>query len=122
MRVCTNSNYQAHSRPLFFRLRTLNVYDIHKIQTAILMFNVFNNISPKRISQMFILNKSVHSYNTRSSNKYHYQKFSTQQMLNSVKHNGPRIWNEFNNEVTNCTTISSFKVRLKTQILSTYAV
>ena len=66
LRICTNSHYQAHSRPLFFRLRTLNIYDIHKIQSAILMYNVSNNISPKRISHMFTLNKSVHSYNTRS--------------------------------------------------------
>ena len=86
------------------------------------MFNVFNNNSPKIISQMFSLNKSIHSYNTRSSIKYHYHKVSTQSMLNSVRHNGPRIWNELANELRNCTTISSFKVRLKTQLISVYSV
>ena len=121
LRICTNSHYQAHSLPLFHRLRTLNVYDIHKIQSAILMFNVYNNLSPKNISQMFVLNKSIHSYNTRSSTKYHYQKVITKAMFNSIRHNGPRIWNQLNNELRSCTTLSSFKSQLKTSLISMYS-
>ena len=120
LRICTNSHYQAHSRPLFFRLRTLNIYDIHKIQSAIMMYNVYNNYVPKRVCQMFILNKSVHSYNTRSCIKYHYPKVSTQLMLYSFRHNGPRIWNDLTDKLTLCTTISSFKVLLKRQLVSSY--
>ena len=120
LRICTNSHYQAHSRPLFFRLRTFNIYDLYKIKSAILMYNVYNNISPKRITQMFILNNLVHSHNTRSRNKYHYQKVFTQSMLNSVRHNGPRIWNDLTVDLRQCTTLSSFKTRLKKHLISLY--
>ena len=44
LRICTNFHYQAYSRPLFFRLRTLNIYDIHTIQSAIMMYNVYNKL------------------------------------------------------------------------------
>ena len=85
------------------------------------MYNVYNNISPKRLIQMFILNDSVRSHNTRSRNKYHYQKVFTQSMLNSVRHNGPRIWNDLTVDLRQCTTLSSFKTRLKRQLISLYA-
>ena len=77
LRICTNSNYKAHSLPLFFRLNTLNIYDIHKIRIATLMYCVFNDLSPKNIYKMFLCNNLVHPYNTRSSNKYHYHKVNT---------------------------------------------
>ena len=64
LRICTNSHYQSHSRPFFFRLRIFMIYI--KFQSAISMYNIYNNISSKRLSQMFILNNSVHSHNTRS--------------------------------------------------------
>ena len=109
LRICTlHSHYQAHSPLSFFRLRTFNIYDLYKIKSAILMYNVYNNILPKRLTQMFILNNSIHSHNTRSRNSYHYQKVFTQSMLNFVRHNGPRIWNDLTVDLKQCTTLSSF--------------
>ena len=85
------------------------------------MFNVNNRIVPEIICQMFNVNKSVHSHNTRSCIKYHYPKVSSQSLLNSFRHNGPRIWNNLGNSITLCTTLSSFKVLLKRQLVSSYS-
>ena len=97
--ICTNSLYQAHSRPLFVRLKTLNIYDINNFQIATLMFRVLSNITPINISQMFIVNKVVHFHNTRSNDKFHYPKVSTPSLLNSVRHHGPRVWNNLSEEL-----------------------
>ena len=69
LRICTCSSYLASSCPLFYKLNTLNVFDIRKLQIALLMFKCLNNIAPKIISSWFIRNNAIHNYNTRSSNK-----------------------------------------------------
>jgi len=85
------------------------------------MNSVFNDLSPKNISKMFLCNNLVHPYNTRSSNKYHYHKVNTQSLLYSVRHNGPRIWNDLSRELRYCTLQSAFKAQLKKILLSSYS-
>ena len=49
LRICTGSDYYAHSAPLFLSLKTLNVFDLFKYHTALIGFYFFQNILPKRI-------------------------------------------------------------------------
>ena len=121
LRICTNSPYRAHSRPIFSRLNTLNIYDIHKFQIAALMFRTIHNTVPINISNMFILNNSVHAHNTRSNDKFHYPKVQSQSLLNSVRHSGPRIWNDISKDLRTCSTITSFKAKLKTIFINSYS-
>ena len=77
LRICTSSSYVAPSRPLFFKLNVLNVYDIHKFKIALLMF-------------FDVLNMCKYlSVQTRSSSKFHYTAASNNLLLRSL----PRIWN-----------------------------
>ena len=121
LRICTNSSFRAHSRPLFFRLKTLNIYDIHNLQKAILMYRVFNDNIPMNISYMFTLNRSVHHHNTRSSNKFHFPKVKSQSLLDTVRHSGPRLWNNLSNEIRNSTNITAFKSKLKKNYIESYS-
>ena len=38
LRICTHSNYLAHTNPIFHELKTLTLHDIHTYQTSIFMF------------------------------------------------------------------------------------
>ena len=67
-----SSSYVAPSRPLFFKLIVVNVYDIHKFKIALLMPLVNLKLAPETIANLFKYNFQYHQYNTRSSSKFHY--------------------------------------------------
>ena len=96
LRICTNSSFRSHSRPFVFRLKTLNIYDIHRFQIALVMFRTIHNITPCNVSQMFTITRSVHYHNTRSSNKCHYPKVNTRFLFNSLRHRGNKEFNKYN--------------------------
>ena len=121
LRICSNSPYLAPSRPIFSRLKTLTIFDIHKIQIAILMYYVKHNLAPRNITNLFLYNQDYHQYDTRSHSKFHYPLTRSQSTLNSFKSVGPRIWNSLSPDVTSCTNITSFKAKLKRSMISLYA-
>lgn len=122
LRICTNSPYLAHSRPLFHRLKTLNIYDINTLQIASLMFRVQKKLLPDKICNIFIVNKNIHSYNTRSIDNFHYSKAHSQSLLHSVRHHGPRVWNNLSDEIKSSTLCTSFKSKLKKTLINLYHV
>ena len=60
-------------------------------------------------------------YYTRSNDKFHYPKVQSQSLLNSVRHSGPRIWNDISKDLRTCSTITSFKAKLKTIFINSYS-
>ena len=122
LRICTNSNYLAHTNPLFHRLKTLNVFDINKFQTAIFMFKYTNNQLPAPFDNLFTLNRDVHSYPTRNSQNYHLVNPKLLISHKSIRHHGPDIWNSLTKSVKACTTLFSFKATLKNELISCYNI
>ena len=120
LRICTSSHFLAHSQPLFFRLKTLNVFDIHIYQIALIMFKNKSAILPPNISSLFQFNMHVHSYDTRSRPKLHYPKVLNERSLKLIRHHGPRIWNSLNNNISTCNSLSLFKYKMKLNLLSGY--
>ena len=89
LRICTKSpksSYVAPSRPLFFKLNVLNVYDIHKLKIALLMFLVNLKLAPETIANLFKYNFEYHHYNTRSFSFIILQQFNENLLLRSLKH------------------------------------
>lgn len=91
LRICTNSLYLAPSRPLFFKLKTMTVYDINQFKIATLMHAVKNRYAPNNKTSLFQYKFEFHQYNTRSSNNFHFPISTSNLILNSFKHTGPRI-------------------------------
>ena len=46
LKVCTHSNFLAHTDPIFYNHKTLKVNDIHTYQKAIYMFKHTQNLLP----------------------------------------------------------------------------
>ena len=120
LRICSNSAYLAPSQPLFFRLKTLTIYEIYELKIANLMFYVNNNLAPVNICNLFRYNKDIHQYNTRSRFKFNYPVANSHSILKSVRHTGPRTWNNLSTNITSCSTITSFKLKLKNLLINTY--
>ena len=71
LRICTHSHYLSSSEPLFKKLKTLKIHDIHTLQSAIFMYKYSTNILPSSFHNLYTANSSVHSYPTRHSKDYH---------------------------------------------------
>ena len=69
IRICTGSQYLAHTNPLFNELKTLNVFHINSLQSLLFMFKYKNNLLPYSFHDFFTLNSTIHSYPTRNSPK-----------------------------------------------------
>ena len=120
IRLCTNSYYRDHSNPLFAKLKTLKAGDIHILQIALFMFRLQHGQLPSYFSPLFNLNKDIHSYPTRQTDKFHLRNPKTVLALKSIRHTGPDIWNSLPNEIRNLNTLYSFKKAVKTMLLCKY--
>ena len=120
IRICTSSDYNAHSAPLFRKLKTLNVYDLAQYHTAVLGFNYFQCLLPNVISSMFITNEQIHNYDTRSTNLLHLWKVTSSSSKKTVRYNLPQVWNSLPNNFRSYKTLSLFKRNLKVYLYSKY--
>jgi len=103
LRICTHSDYLAHTNPLFYRLNTFKVCDMHLYQTAICMFKYTQNSLPL-FHDVFIPNSLVHSYPTRHCTDFHLHNPKTLLAHKSIRYHGPDIWNGLPAYVKQCTT------------------
>ena len=56
-------------KPLFRKLAVLPLEEISNVATAIFTYRFFNNMLPSTFDKFFQLNKELHEYNTRGSEK-----------------------------------------------------
>ena len=120
IRTITKSDYLAHTEPLFHRLKTLRIDDIHSLQTGIFMYKYSNDKLPSLFQNYFELNSNIHTYPTRRSSDFHLENPRTILAQKSVRHHGPDIWNTLPCSIRQCPTLSNFKVLLKKHLLLTY--
>ena len=112
VRVVGNQPYNAHSNPIFCRLKLLKMHDIYKFNLGVYVnknMSFFNN------------NVRTNFHNTRSSNELipAFQRLTLTQRQ-SLKYQGPVNWNSIPDEVKNSPSLESFKKRYKCLLLSNY--
>ena len=53
IRICGNSDYRAHTRPIFYQLKTLCLPDMVNFNSMVFMYKVFNNSLPNNLLVYF---------------------------------------------------------------------
>ncbi len=94
VRALTNSDFRAHTSPLFTQLKILDIYKI--------------NLLPPSFHNLFITSHQVHSYSTRSSNSYRSHLCKTNSKF-TILFQGPKIWNSLPNDILKTETLSYFR-------------
>ena len=121
MRVITNSPYNTHALPLFFKLNQLTIYDINKLLIATFMFRHHRNCLPSIFSGYFCLNSTIHNHSIRGSNKLHVSFARTDVMRLQLRICGPKLWNTIDPAIINSTrNWHSFKKQFKKYLLTEY--
>ena len=119
-RLCTNSDYLAHTDPMFNEHRLLKICDINYYQIAVFMYKFIHNNLPDRFCDMFIRNNKINNYSTRSHDDFHVTNPKTIVACKSIRHCGPDIWNSLSVDVKNCSSLFSFKSTLKKKLYTSY--
>ena len=112
IRMCTHSDYLAHTDPIFYQLRIIKVHDIHTYQTAIFMFKYTQNLLPL-FQNIYTPNYNIHSYPTRHRNDFHLNNPRLLIAHRSIRHHGPDIWNSLPEQLKLCVSLFSFKATMK---------
>ena len=73
IRIISNSSYLCHTKPLFEKYETLDIYDIYKKELCIFMYKYHNGLLPSAFDLLFTNLGSSHSYNTRNAENYHFE-------------------------------------------------
>ena len=121
VRIITNSTYIAHSKPLFFKLNQLTIFDINKLLIATFMFRCHTNCLPDVFSGYFCTNSSIHEHFTRTSKRLHISYARTNIMKSQIRICGPTLWNSIDPAlVDSCTSWRGFKCRYKKILLTQY--
>ena len=95
-RLLTFSEFLAHTNPLYYQLQILKITDIFTFQKIIFMLETFKGTTPVELQNLFVSNKNIHSYATRSRELLHFSKCNTTKYgLNSISYDCAKVWNDF---------------------------
>lgn len=120
VRFVFHANFLAHTAPIFYQLKLLNIFDLYNMNIAIFMYLCFNNLIPKSISICFKLKSEIHDYNTRNPLDYNLPLARTNISMNSIFYKGPKIWNDLPLNIKSSPSLNVFKRRYKELLLERY--
>ena len=109
VRVMTNSEYRAHSAPLFERLKVLDIFKVNTFHIAKFMFLYHHWLLPVSLSNLFVTNNQVHGYYTRNANSYRPHHCRTNIKQFTILYQGPKIWNSLPFSIKSSNSLHSFK-------------
>ena len=121
IRLCTNSNYLAHSSPLFKEVHNLTIHDRISFKLGVFVFKFLNGLLPHVFTDYFVQYSQTHTFNTRKSDNFvlPFCRLHLTQS-NSIQFKGAKFWNSFDSSIKNLNSISNFKSQLKKHFLSLY--
>ena len=121
VRIITKSPFHSASAPLFKSLQILPIYDLVTYNTLIFMFSVNLKLLPEKYCNMFVLNSSFHSYSTRQRHYFHLPKVRLTLSINSLSYVGVKYWNQLDQSIRSCSTLSRFKILCRKYLLNNVA-
>jgi hypothetical protein len=120
IRIVNNSNYRAHTDPIFKKFNLLKLFDMVHMNTMCMMFKIHNRLLPEHIRKHFILVQNIHHHNTRQKHAFSiiYCRTTLKSMSISIK--GPKCWNTLPEYIKSSKAIHIFKNMLKTFLIKKY--
>ena len=96
IRIIIYSEFTEHTGPLFSELKLLKVKDTFSLTKLLFMFNFIIKNVPEELKTSFVMNRSIHSYETRSSMVFHIPKAKSLRFgLNTLRYGDANLWNKF---------------------------
>jgi len=122
IRIITNSSYNAHTQPLFRKLKILPFMDLIKYQKLVFFQTIVQKRAPILFDNIWITNRDHRLNNTHRENNYRELRddndymigFSrTKALQRSPLFNLPFEWNQLPPEIQIICNVNEFKSKLK---------
>ena len=107
---------KVSTKPLFEKLRLLNIYDAYVYFTCIFVYKYYNMLLPDIFNGFYEEISLVHNYDTRNSDKLRPKLIKNEICSFNVKVQGTKNWNTLPEHIQNSKTLSSFKYQLQQYI------
>ena len=95
LRLIHSKPFRFHAVPLFKLSNVLPLNFLYFKTICLIMHDVFNNVTPPNVSNLFTYSSKVHHYNTRFSaaGNFYIKHSRTDHMKNSFSRIGAKLWN-----------------------------
>ena len=122
VRLISYAMFGAHSKPLFYKLDILNIYDLCRYQILLFVFKSINCLLPSRYTNYFTFTKEMYRYQTRSSKDRKLLTATAQRSarINTLASRGPKCWNSLPTTIRSSLSQRTFKTSVKAHFLSQY--
>ena len=114
--VENTKNYMQHTNNLFVKFKTLKFEDIVKYHTMRLGYKLVHKRSPIGLK----LNMEKNGGKTRRKNDLKQSRYSSQKLRKLIGYQGPKVWNELNEDIKQAKSETQAKNLLKTSLLHYY--
>jgi len=121
LRIISGAKYNDHTNPLFVIQKILKLEDMYEHRVSKYMFALHKGTLPLPLSTMIIMNRNIHTHNTRNRNNPHVAFRHSTAASRSIRHNGPAVWYNIPEDITNIRTLKSFSNKLKNIIFRKYS-
>ena len=120
VRTICGVHHATESSSLFKSLKLLTIYDIYKLQLAVLMYQHKVGILPALFSNYFLVNAVIHEHNTRYKHNYRSEVCRINVRYFSVRVKGPQLWNSINTDIRESHSLIAFKSAYKNHLIDLY--
>ena len=118
-RICLKTKQKCHTKPLFYQLRSLNVFDTIDLSSLGFMYKAFHNLLPTHFMSYFQKVNDSHNHNTRNNTlsfKVRYRRTSKKKHSVCVS-KVLKMWNELSPIIKLSRNVNAFKKMLKASLL-----
>ena len=122
VRLCTNSEFLAHSYPLFKELKVLTIFDIFKLNQCEFLFKWKNNINNYQTIYQDFFSKhcDIHQHNTRFRQNFRRPKTKNAYGDKLIKVSALDAWNAIPDDIKNSFSKPELKNAIKKHYLLQY--
>ena len=120
VRAICSLEYNAHTNDHFKELKILKLNDIYKLNLCAIMFSHIVDPLNYPISDRFVRNSHIHSYNTRNRDDFVTPRYSRTTSQSCFLYQSTVEWNSIPSVIQNCRNVKTFRKKFKTYILDRY--
>ena len=120
IRTISCAHYRSHTNPLFAKLNILTVTDMYTMELGVFMYKFTINDLPVAFNSFFKRRSEIHNYPTRQLDDFNQTKNKRVFSDQSVKTQGPILWNSLSKSIKSCKSLNNFRTQIKNQLIEKY--
>ena len=117
IRIITGSPYRAHTEPLFYANRILNVYDLNVNVVGVFMYKCIFEPGTDVFANYFYTNRDIHGRETRNADALYVPYGRLDIRRSSIKIHSSDLWNTLPPYIQNSDSSNVFKIRLRNYLI-----